>query len=307
MKLHEPILGTPGTPDAEVAIDLELVRGLIADQHPDLSALDLRLVANGWDNSTWRLGNDLALRLPRRRSAGVLIRHEQRWLPAIARRVSLPIPEPVRVGKPGRGYPWCWSVVRWTDGVSAEREPLEPSQAERLGRFLAEVHVPAPPEAPANAYRGVPLVDRHEGFVERLSRLGELSSRRDLDVDLEAVREVWQQALRAPIDVSDLWLHADLHPRNVVVSGGRLAAVIDWGDLTAGDPATDLAAAWMLFPTAAHDSLWQAYGGVTRETMIRARGWAALFGVILLATGLVDDPAFAVIGRTTLARVCESV
>jgi aminoglycoside phosphotransferase (APT) family kinase protein len=107
--------------------------------------------------------------------------------------------------------------------------------------------------------------------------------------------------------VSDLWLHGDLHPKNVVVRDGRLASVIDWGDLTSGDPAPDLAAAWMLFPTAAHDSLWQAYGGVTLDTMIRARGWAALFGVILLDTGLADDPDFVGIGCTTLRRVCESL
>lgn len=307
MKLQEPTLGTPGTPDADLAIDLELVRGLVADQHPDLPTLELRLAANGWDNQTWRLGNDLALRLPRRRTADVLIRHEQRWLPSIARRVSLPIPEPVRIGRPGRGYPWFWSVVRWTDGVSAEREPLRPSQAERLGRFLAEVHVPAPPEAPSNPFRGVPLADRQEGFEERLGRLAKLSRVRDLDVDLQAVREIFFKALHAPIDASNLWLHGDLHPKNVVVRGGRLASVIDWGDLTSGDPATDLASAWMLFPTAAHDSLWQAYGAVSRETMMRAHGWAALFGVILLDTGLADDPAFVVIGRTTLARVCESV
>jgi aminoglycoside phosphotransferase (APT) family kinase protein len=69
----------------------------------------------------------------------------------------------------------------------------------------------------------------------------------------DVVRRAWDQALAAPTDVEPTWIHGDLHPRNILVDRGRLSAVIDWGDVTRGDPATDLAAIWMLFPPRAHD------------------------------------------------------
>lgn len=118
MKPDEPTLAAPGTPPAEVEIDLDLVTGIVREQHRDLSSLAIRPVASGWGNSTWRLGDDFALRLPRRELSASLIRHEQRWLPSIDQRVSVPIPEPVRIGEPSDDYPWPWSVARWTHSVS---------------------------------------------------------------------------------------------------------------------------------------------------------------------------------------------
>jgi aminoglycoside phosphotransferase (APT) family kinase protein len=90
-----------------------------------------------------------------------------------------------------------------------------------------------------------------------------------------------------------------------VVDQGRLAAVLDWGDMTAGDPAADLAAPWMLFPVSVHAGVWDAYGQITAHTMARARGWAVFFGVTLLTSGLDGDPVLAGIGRGTLDRVCR--
>ena len=49
----------------DVDIDEALVRTLLHNQHPDLAGLELREVAGGWDNRMWRLGEDLAVRLPR--------------------------------------------------------------------------------------------------------------------------------------------------------------------------------------------------------------------------------------------------
>ena len=143
----------PGTPAAEVEIDVQLLRSLLSEQQPDLAELDLRHVAHGWDNETWRLGEELALRLPRRRVSAVLLYNEQRWLPSIARRVSLPVPAPVRFGRPSSDFPWAWSVVPWLEGVDATRHPLDSTEAPALGRFLRELHIPAHAEAPTNQYR----------------------------------------------------------------------------------------------------------------------------------------------------------
>ncbi len=291
-----------GMPPAEVVIDSSLVADLLADQHPDLARLPLRRVGEGWDNAIFRLGDDLAVRLPRRAAAATLAAHEQRWLPRLANRLTLPVPEPLRVGRPGRGYPWSWSVVPWLPGTTADLNEPDPSQARAFGTFLRSVHVPAPADAPASPLRGVPLQMRAADIEERLERLASQT-----DLITPAVRRIWREALHAPLDVARTWLHGDLHPRNVLVQDGRITGVIDWGDLTAGDCATDLASLWMLFddPQARREAL-AAYGGVSEATLCRARGWAVLFGVILLDAGLRGHPAHAVVGERTLPRVAES-
>src|SRR4051794_33423264 len=105
-----------GTPISEYRIDSALVAGLLADQHPDLAAMPLQFLDEGWDNVLFRLGQYLVVRLPRRAAAAELIRHEQLWLPYLADQLSLPVPVPLRLGLPGRDYPWPWSVVPWLPG-----------------------------------------------------------------------------------------------------------------------------------------------------------------------------------------------
>lgn len=124
------------------------------------------------------------------------------------------------------------------------------------------------------------------------------------DLITPAIRQIWQEAVQVPLDLAPTWLHGDLHPRNVLVQDGRISGIIDWGDLTAGDPATDLASIWMLFenPEARRETL-EAYGNLSQATLKRARGWAVLFGVMLLASGLMDHPRHAVIGERILRRV----
>src|SRR5262245_58206273 len=149
-----------GTPAAECAIDTALVAGLLAEQHPDLAHLPLREIDAGWDNALFRLGNDLAIRLPRRAMAAPLILHEQRWLPHLAERLMLPIPAPVRIGTQALGYPWHWSVVPWIRGVPADQHEPDTAQTRSFAAFLRPLHVPAPADAPTNPLRGVPLRQR---------------------------------------------------------------------------------------------------------------------------------------------------
>lgn len=292
---------TQGTPEADIAIEPGLVRDLLADQHPDLANLPIADAPSGWDNRMFRLGDDLALRLPRRSLSAGLISHEQRWLPLIGARLPVAVPAPVRVGKPGRGYPWPWSVVAWIPGTPAGAAGLAPMEAAPFGAFLRSLHAPAPADAPSNPYRGVPLETRAAALEPRLRRLAERT-----DVLTPAHHALWARALGAPLDLPRTWLHGDLHPANILVRDGRLAGVIDWGDLCAGDAATDLASVWMLFAdAAARAAVLDGYSGLTSATQDRARGWAFAFGVILLDSGLVDNPAFADTGRAILRRLLE--
>ena len=118
------------------------------------------------------------------------------------------------------------------------------------------------------------------------------------------LRQIWDAAVAAPIDVPPTWLHGDLHPRNVLVDQGAISGIIDWGDITSGDPATDLASIWMLFaePKARQNAL-AVYGALSEATLLRAKGWAVLLGAMLLDSGLIDSPRNAAIGERALRRV----
>jgi aminoglycoside phosphotransferase (APT) family kinase protein len=288
-----------GTPVAEFAVDEELVARLLADQHADLAHLPLRPVDAGWDNQVFRLGDDLAVRLPRRAAVAHLILHEQRWLPGLAKALPLPVPAPYRIGKPAFGYPCVWSVVPWFSGSAADQTELPPSQAVAFGKFLRALHGPAPPEAPTNAFRGGPLQQRVASVQARMDRLDSRS-----DVLAPGVLRIWQEALEAPREGKRTWLHGDLHPRNVVVEKGVITGIIDWGDITAGDCATDLASIWMLFtePEIRQAAL-TAYGKISEATRRRSKGWAIFFGVMLLDTGLGDNPRNAALGERILRCV----
>ena len=297
-QLPQPSLGTPA---ADVAIDRALVGALLSEQHPDLAQLPLREVDAGWDNALFRLGDRLAVRLPRRAAAAALVAHEQQWLPRLEDQLALPIPVPVRRGVPAHGYPWRWSVVPWLPGITADLDEPRAPQAERLAEFLCSLHVPASADAPTNPYRGVPLRQRASAAHVRLRRL-----RGKTDLITPAITRIWQEALDAPLDVASTWLHGDLHPRNVLVEQGVISGIIDWGDLTAGDCATDLASIWMLFADGeARQAALAAYAKLSAATLQRAKGWAILFGSIFVDTGLVDNPRMVVIGARTLRRVVE--
>jgi len=255
-------------------------------------------VDEGWDNAIYRLGDRWSVRLPRRAAAADLIAHEQTWLPRLAPRLTLPIPTPYRIGTPALGYPWRWSVLPWLNGIAADQSAPDDAQARVFSGFLRSLHVPAPPEAPVNPFRGVPLADRATAVEERVERLA-----RKTALITPQTRRTWETALDAPLDAAPTWLHGDLHPRNVLVEGGVITGVIDWGDITSGDPATDLASIWMLFdaPNARDDAL-EHYGALSEATVRRARGWAVFFGIVLLDTGLGDDPRNAAIGERILRR-----
>ena len=287
-----------GIPAAEVRIDTALVAALIREQFPQYAGRRLQHFASGWDNVMLQLGSDLLVRLPRRKVAVRLVEREQRWLPLLARRLPIPVSQPIHAGQPSAQYPWPWSITRLLPGLGADHSAPHADEASRLGAFLKALHQPAPDDAPANPVRGVPLAMRASAVAERMARLEQTNE--GVSPDLLTV---WRDALAAPSPPGRHWLHGDLHPGNILVQGRRIVAVIDWGDMCGGDVATDLAALWMLFDRPARQRALGAYGGVDPATLKRAKGWAVFFGVVLLDTSLVDDARQAEVGAATLARV----
>jgi aminoglycoside phosphotransferase (APT) family kinase protein len=301
----------PDKPAAEVLIDDSLVRRLLTTQAAAVVARAetalLEKVAEGWDCEVWRLGRTLAVRLPRRDMAGPLVLNEQRTLPTLAAAIEptgIRIPAPVFSGAPGSGYPWAWSIVPWIEGSGGIDVPRgdRSGWAEPLAAALAALHTPAPGDYPLNPFRGVPLEDRAEAVLARLALLqsaGTLTRR-----EADAAASVWSEGLGvAPFNGVPLWIHGDLHPANLVAIGPRLVGIIDFGDVTAGDPAYDLAIAWLAFDGEGRARFIDATDGrYVDATWVRARAWAVAVAIMLLAHS-DDEPAYAALGREALGQI----
>lgn len=291
-------------PASEHPVTVELVRALLADQSPALADLPLAHVDGGWDNELFRLGDSMLVRLPRREVAAELMEHELRWVPVICASLPVETPLPIFAGRPGKAFPWPWSVVPWIEGTRAGNLPLadRTGAAETLADVFHLLHVTAPHDAPLNPFRGGSLnrPEADQRFRDRVADAGDA-----VDPDAVLARwEFWRTA--SDWDGNDVWLHGDLHPLNLVIDGsGDLAGVIDWGDLTSGDPACDLATAWLTFDPEGR-ALFVAranLGGAYDEpTWTRARAWGLHLAVMML-TQSDDRPAMRRIGEQALAQL----
>lgn len=279
-------------PAAEVDVTVDLVMRLLTRQRPDLAMEPITFLAHGWDNELFRIGRSRVGRFPRRELAADLVKNEARWLPTFADRLPLPIPAPTFLGAPGDGFPWCWVLTPWIEGVSAATvDDLDLEEcARQIGDFLQALHQPAPAEAPANPFRGVPLTQRDAIMRRRFDSLGAV-------IDTDAAVAIWETALGAePHTGPPLWLHGDVHPHNLLAEGGRLTGVVDFGDVTAGDPATDLAIGWSMLGPSERERFFGAYGVPDEACLSRARGWALAFACAYLANS-ADNPIMYAIGE----------
>lgn len=286
------------TPAAKIDIDERLVTALLAAQCPELAALPVRIVGNGWDNTIARAGDEWMVRMPRRAAAAELIVNEQTWLPLLAPSLPLDVPVPWFCGVADEQYPWAWSVCRWLPGETAAAAPPvgAAAAARALAAFIGALHQPAPADAPTNPFRGVALQQRAAAVHERVERLGAV-------IDGPLVLQTWERLRATPVwDGPPLWLHGDLHPSNMLTNEGRLSAVIDFGDICAGDPGTDLALAWMMFGPAERE-MFRSVTQVNDHTWQRAAGWALSLSLAYLTAD--DTTSMPAIGRTTLAAVLD--
>lgn len=301
-------------PAAEVRIDEELVRRLVKAQAgtiPGAAAMVLTRTASGWDSEVWRLGEALAVRLPRRALAAPLVLHEHRSLAVVGPSIEatgVRVPAPIVRGAPSEGYPWAWSVVPWIDGTHGidVMRPERAGWADQLAAALAALHVPAPADHPVNPVRGVPLATRAAAFGERLGSLAD--SRVVGTAEARALADAWESGLASPAwSRPPVWIHGDLHPGNLVADGGRLVGIIDFGDVTGGDPAYDLAVAWLAFEPAGRTRFIDATGDrYDSATWVRARAWAAAVTAMLLIHS-DDEPDYAAAGRSALEEIVSGI
>jgi aminoglycoside phosphotransferase (APT) family kinase protein len=264
--------------EGELEIDVPLVRRLLAAQFPRWADLPIeRVEPAGTDNAIFRLGADLAVRLPRIRWANDEPAKAQRWLPRLAPLLPLAIPVPIALGTPAEGYPWEWSVCRWLGGENATVDRLDPAHsATDLAGFIAAFQRIDATDGPPAEGRGGPLAPRDERVRDSIASLGD-------EIDAEAVAEEWEAALGAP-EWSDapVWIHGDLDSRNLLAERGRLSGVLDFGTLAVGDPACDVMVAWKMLPAETR-GVFRAELSVDDATWARARGWVLSQALIALA------------------------
>ena len=275
--------------ELEPLIDEALARRLLSSQFPHWADLHIQRVAKqGWDNRTFRLGEQLLMRLPSAEAYASQVEREHVWLPVLAPHLDLQIPEPVALGQPEHGYPWKWAAYRWIEGESATPElmPSLPEFAATLGRFLRQMHgvssANGPPPGAHNFYRGGSLLTYDE---ESRSAVAALAGK----VDCDRANAVWQAATQARWTARPVWVHGDLSLGNLLMAGGRLCAVIDFGQMCVGDPACDLAIAWTLFRGESREA-FKLTLALDADTWSRGRAWA-LWKAIIVAAGMAETNA----------------
>ena len=284
----------------EVDIDRSLVARLVEQQFPHWSHLSIDEVpSSGTDHAMYRLGDDMAVRLPRRRRAAGMVAKEQRWLPRLAPLLPLAIPVPLGFGAPAEGFPYPWSVCPWLAGEDLAEEPDVDlyDLALRLGRFITALGHIASTGAPVSD-RAEPVNARDDDIVR--STMRRLAINGEIDADLATA--VWDAALSAPAwSGPPRWAHGDLLPANLLAIGGRLTAVIDFGLMGLGDPAADMLPAWALLTNQTRD-VFRSEAGVDDATWVRGRGWALSAGLGAVRAYRATNKALASAGWRAIAE-----
>lgn len=276
------VTANQGIPEAEYDIHESLVHALLKSQHPDLADKPLRFFNHGWDNDLYRLGDDLLVRLPRRKLADTFLQNEIKYLPQISERLPLPVSVSLRNGKPESFYPAHWAITPWMPGERANECTPSSDSCIKWIEFLQCLHQTQPASGPHNPYRGVPLAKRDDAFKERFQRL---QSKAKGLINYSAALSVWESGLKAKAEFEPVWLHGDLHPMNILCDNNQFVSVIDWGDICKGDAATDLASLWMLFDDETASYNIAKHYKANKDLILRSKASAVFFAVVLLETG----------------------
>lgn len=278
----------------EVPVDEEVIRSLLAEQCPQWTGLSLTPAGAGTENTMYRLGDDLLLRLPRTADKAHALRKEREWLPRLAAELPHLIPEPVHAGAPAAAFPLPWAVFRWIDGEEVRPDTVQDWAA--LGADLAAVvrdlHridlMGATRAGDLSWYRGGSLRACDEWITTCLADCRATVGER---MDVDALERMWRAGLALPEPTRPhVWLHGDLKPTNLLVRDGRLHAVIDFGALSIGLPDAEHATVWDL-PAQARHAYWDAIG-IDDATWTRARAWAIAVGASGISYYWHTYPAF---------------
>jgi aminoglycoside phosphotransferase (APT) family kinase protein len=278
--------------------DIALVHRLLEAQFPQWAGLPLRHFAStGVDNTLYRLGAEMVVRLPRSDWSSERVAKEFQWLPWLAPQLPIAIPLPLAGGVPAEGYPWVWAVYIWLDGEPATIERIADPVgfAKEIAAFIAALRRIDPTGGPP---AGLPLAQRDTSVRAAIVALRNV-------IDADTATAVWEAAVRLPAwDGPPVWLHGDLAPGNVLMSEGRPSAVIDFAAMGVGDPSDDVRAAWTLVPPGARAD-FRAALQVDDATWARGRGRALAQSLAQLLLYRDAEPTFAVDVRKVIEEILD--
>lgn len=288
--------------EGEVDIDHIVVGRLIEAQFPQLASMPIRPVrSTGTVNVIYRLGDDLCVRLPRLEEGAASLEREWTWLPRLAPHLPLGIPKPVAMGEPASWYPFCWAIYEWIDGQAYADEWVDDERdvARELARFVASMRsVDLDKDAPRAGRRPLRELD---GVTREA-----IESAQDV-IDAEAALAAWERALEAPAwDGTTVWIHADLLRPNLLIKEGRLSAVIDFGSVGVGDPATDIIPAWSVFGPDGRE-VFRRELDVDEDTWHRARGIALHQASLIIPYYRLTNPGFVELAKRTVEEVVSDL
>lgn len=285
--------------DDEFNIYDGLVRGMVDSQFPQWAGLPLgRVQSSGTVHAIYRLGSDLAVRLPRAAEFTPALEREATLLPVLGPALPLAIPELVAVGVPTEDYPSTWSILRWIDGAPMAGTSVDDpeSAAERLGAFVEALRSIEVAGEPSTNQRGRPLAASDEWTRASIAAVAG-------EFDPVVLTARWESALAVPSwDGATTWIHGDLLPGNLLIRDGDLTAVIDFGECAVGNPTCDLVAGWWVFEGSSRDVFRRA-SGADWDSWNRARGWALSGAVGALAYYARTNPEFSDQARRTIRSV----
>ncbi len=252
-----------------------LARKLIAKQFPEYADLPITDVEKqGHDNRTYRLGEHMLIRMPTTADYALKVPKEQELLAQLAKRLSISIPAPIKMGNPSADYPYPFSIYKWLPGKSINLLMLTDLEKEQLAydlaNFLKELQAITSLEGPEpgqhNWWRGDHVSFYDKGAREQIAELAEI-------IDESKALALWDQACATKWNKTPVWIHGDFAIGNILMEGGKLSAVIDFGGAAVGDPACDLAIAWTYLSGKARE-IFIAEMDMDENTWLRARAWA---------------------------------
>ena len=289
--------------DDRRAVSGATVRRLIDTQFPQWADLPVRRVEqDGWDNHSFRLGTDMKVRLPSASRYAAQVEKENTWLPRLAPHLPLPIPEPIAVGEPDDTFPWRWSVQRWLPGMPATPANIADASefASSAAGFLYALQRIAvengPVAGPHNFFRGGSLRVYDSEVRHCIETLHD-------NIDAAGALAAWDTALATQWHRQPVWIHGDVAASNILITGGRLSAMIDFGNCGIGDPACDLVIAWTLFSGVGR-STFRDQVQADADTWTRARGWA-LWKALLVVVDDATTPSSKDAARQVVADLIE--
>lgn len=277
-------------------INPDLACKLIAEQFPEYSNLPITDVEKqGHDNRTYRLGDHMLIRMPTAADYALKVPKEQELLPELAKRLSVSIPAPIKIGKPSTDYPYPFSIYKWLPGKSINLLTLTDQDKEQLAadlaKFLKELQAITDFEGPEpgqhNWWRGDHVSVYDKGAREQIAELAEI-------IDASKALALWDRACETKWDKKPLWIHGDFAIGNILMDSGKLSAVIDFGGTAVGDPACDLVIAWTYLSGKAR-KIFIAEMDIDQDTWLRARAWAlwkATFELCQIADKNSSDALF---------------